>query len=411
MSSLKKTMVFVATLAAMLFRIPAAQAAVPPGVWNILPAPPCASPGVTFFPSVNGTGNNVAWSPATRTGYVVGSCREDPQYYKYLPVIYKVAEGVVTTANAYNNPNYPGNILLAVNMDPNSGYVCAAGYLSSTTGPWQVNAQCSSDGVNFQPIDCPSPGTNQNIAYGVHVFSPTNVLFIGTYDNVGSGVALAPKTYLARSNGTSCTLISSPNPNPKGDEWFGVGASSPRDIWLVGLQGNSNGYTPLAQHFNEAKLTFTEYTIPTGPASYAGEQLLSVSVRADGEALADGYSTGGYAGYAALNDYFNGASWSYEYPEPLEGRWSNVYRDYGVSYVNKYFGWSVGENQGLCQMGFWDGTQWNVFQCPSFQNNQTVTNYFTGVDAGGDTHSALAGGWWNPSGNHPRVWIAQYTGN
>ena len=121
-------------------------------------------------------------------------------------------------------------------------------------------------------MNCPNPGNqeySQNFAYGVSVFSSTNVLIAGTYTNYVNGV-LTGKTYLARWNGSSCALISSPNPNPNNDEFLGIGASSTQDIWLVGLQG-INGYTPLCTHFNEMTSTFAQYTCPTGPGSFQGE--------------------------------------------------------------------------------------------------------------------------------------------
>jgi hypothetical protein len=381
--------------------MPRRKASSPSGTWSALATPACPS-GYGFVSAPNDT----TWSPAKQIGYVVGACQNGTQQYKYTAMVYKVAEDTVTPADAYNDPKNPGNVLQAVQMTGSRAntYVYAVGYRSNPSGPTLIDAQYSKNGADFQLMNCPNPGNQQNIAYGVYAFSSRNVLIAGTFTNLANGV-LTGKTYLARWNGETCKLISSPNPNAQNDEFLAIGASSTRNIWLVGLQGTS-AYTPLCTLFDQATSTFKQSACPTGPGSFEGALLSSVSVISGGQALADGYETG--SGYDPLNEYFNGRSWSYEYPEPIEGRFSNVLRDYGVLLIDSTHGWSVGENQGLCQLGFWDGTEWDDFACPQVTN--ASTNYFYGV--AGDNHTALAGGvlsFTTPSGSGPiQVYVALY---
>ncbi len=378
------------------------HASVPSGAWTPLSTPSCPS-GSSFFAAPN----NTTWTPATQIGYVVGACRNNTQQYKYTAEVYKVSHGTVSQVTAYNDPNYPANVLQAVQMDSSTGNVYAVGYKNNPSGAWLVNVQYSTNGTNFQSMNCPNPGNqqySQNFAYGVSVLSSTNVLIAGTYTNYVNGV-LTGKTYLAHWNGSTCALISSPNPNRTNDEFLGIGASSTQNIWLVGLQGTSS-YIPLCTQYNQVTSSFKQYTCPTGPGSSAGKALSSVSVIPGGQALADGYVTT-YDGYEPLNDYFSG-SWSYEYPEPLEGRYSDILEDYGVLLIDSTHGWSVGQNQGLCQLGFWDGTEWNDFSCPQVPN--AATNFFYGV--AGNNSTALAGGiisFNTPTGSGPpQVYVAMY---
>jgi hypothetical protein len=382
------------------------KASLPSGTWTALSTPACPS-GYSFVTGPNDT----TWSPTAQTGYVVGACQNDTQQYKYTAMVYKVSQRTVTPVDAYNDPGNPGNVLQAVQMrqrQRNGPSVYAVGYRSSPSGPTLIDAQYSQDGTKFKLMKCPNPGNQQNIAYGVYAFSSSNVLIAGTYTNFANGV-LTGKTYLARWNGATCALISSPNPNSDNNEFLGIGASSTQNIWLVGLQGTS-AYTPLCTLFNQVTSTFTQSTCPTGPGSFESELLSSVSVISRGHALADGYATGSGtgSGYEALNDYFNGRSWSYEYPEPIEGRFSDILADYGVLLIDSTHGWSVGQNQGLCQLGFWDGTAWSDFSCP--QVIDASTNYFYGV--AGNNSTALAGGvlsFNTPSGLSPiQVYVALY---
>jgi len=377
----KIRMPLMAVAAIVLFVSIGEAQSLPSGSWTTLPAPSCSPKGKKFQTYLNAA----AWIPSKQLGFAVGSCRQDPFQNAFFPLVYRVTpkSGGVPMP-AYVNPAYSANILNAVSADSPTD-VWAAGYSYNPCCEWVVNVQRFTGGA-FQPISCPNPGNNQNIAYGVLAFAPDNVYIAGSYN----GTTTSPKTYFAHWNGVSCMMITSPNPSADDNELYAIGGSSPQDIWLVGQYGNSAGYIPLCIHYDGTN--FAQYTCPTGPGSYYRQELVSVSAIAGGYAWAAGYSTPDYAMFNGLNDSFSNGSWSFE--DPAESTcFSDVTRTWGVAGVNPTFAWQVGECQGGCVIAFWNG-HWNNFPCPVIP--KVDYNVLLGVSAG-DTHTALAAGSYNLS--------------
>jgi len=70
---------------------------------------------------------------------------------------------------------------------------------------------------------------------GVTVLSASNAWAVGTYIHSGN------RTVAAHWNGTTLTLVPTPDPGPQFDVFSAVAASSPTDVWAVGIYNSTTG--------------------------------------------------------------------------------------------------------------------------------------------------------------------------
>ncbi|MHB8597877.1 MAG: hypothetical protein ACYDER_13815 [Ktedonobacteraceae bacterium] len=121
----------------------------------------------------------------------------------------------------------------------------------SSTDVWAVGQyNVSPNVVGFQPLieqwngsnwdvvpsPNPNPDANGNALGGVASVSPTDVWAVGSYSYNGSN----NDTLVEQWNGTSWSIVPSPNVGAIGNELNGVIAISSTDIWAVGVSYNNN---------------------------------------------------------------------------------------------------------------------------------------------------------------------------
>ena len=134
---------------------------------------------------------------------------------------------------------------------------------TSATDIWAVGYyfNCASL-INLEPLILHWNGTQWTVALasvlntagnnalnGVVAFSPTNAYAVGYQANPSNGAVL---TLVEHWDGTSWTVVPSPNANPNGNSLNAVAGASPSDIWAVGSQvhqANTSDLT-LIEHFD-----------------------------------------------------------------------------------------------------------------------------------------------------------------
>ena len=106
------------------------------------------------------------------------------------------------------------------------------------------------DGMNWSVITSPNPGAAGNGLIGVTVLSASNIWAVGAYSNTGN--VGSDQTLIDHWDGTSWSIVSSPNVASSGNDLVSVSAVSANNIWAVGNSFNSKTFSgkTLIEHWN-----------------------------------------------------------------------------------------------------------------------------------------------------------------
>jgi hypothetical protein len=114
------------------------------------------------------------------------------------------------------------------------------------------------DGIRWSVIPNPASSTKVSVLRASHVFSATDILAVGrTTDADGNGIPL-----VEHWDGTRWSVVPIPSSTSL-SSLFGIGASGPNDVWVVGNQlmpGSTTLAAPLAEHWNG--VTWSVVTMP-----------------------------------------------------------------------------------------------------------------------------------------------------
>jgi hypothetical protein len=189
------------------------------------------------------------------------------------------------------------------------------------------------DGTNWSVVPSPNPGTYNNFLAAVTALSTNDVWAVGT------SVDKSFHTYTLTEhwNGTSWQAITSPNPGLLYNDLFGVAAHSSSDVWVVGYQSNINGnpFQTVIEHWNGS--SWSVIPSPNPGASY--NALDGVTAIAGKDAWAVGAYQGNSRGNKTLIEHWNGKSWritSSPSPDTYNELW-------GVAAVSANNLWAVGD--------------------------------------------------------------------
>lgn len=237
------------------------------------------------------------------------------------------------------SPNVPGelNTLTGVTAIA-SNDVWAVGYVSGTrtlTLHW--------DGVSWSIVPSANPSTRPyNYLYGVTAVATNNVWAVGSYAPVGRG----PLSLVERWNGSAWSVVPSPNQvGNYGQEIYNrllaVDAVSANDIWAVGTAGNQS----LIQRWNGSSWSI----VPSPNVPFRENFLTGVAAISANDVWAVGYAQRvAYGGGGEVVTYYpntlimhwDGLGWSIvpsPNPSPVE-----INRLAGVAAVSASNVWAVG---------------------------------------------------------------------
>jgi hypothetical protein len=112
------------------------------------------------------------------------------------------------------------------------------------------------DGSTWSVISSPNAGAGWNVLFGVAALSPTNVWAVGWY-TAQQNSTRPEKTLIEHWDGTSWSIVSSPNIGPKtqyqSNQLWGITAVSANDIWAFGSYFAASGsgeQSTLVEHWN-----------------------------------------------------------------------------------------------------------------------------------------------------------------
>jgi hypothetical protein len=212
------------------------------------------------------------------------------------------------------------------------------------------------NGTQWRVVTSPNAGTSgDNALTSVAALSNTNAWAVGS-----SRTATSRKSLIQRWNGTSWSIVSSPNPGTLGNSLLGVEAAAPNDIWAVGWKSSGNGLRSLLLHYDGTR--WTEGTAV--PKVGTGDNVLTgVSVVSSDDIWATGYYVDDTQ-YKRLTLHYNGTSWSHV-PSPNGADGTSILM--GIDASSQTDAWAVGFEYRtalghyVASTQHWDGSGWTAF--------------------------------------------------
>jgi hypothetical protein len=145
------------------------------------------------------------------------------------------------------------------------------------------------NGTSWSIVPSPNVGVTNSQLNAVSVLSSTDVWAAGTYYDLA---ALTPKTLIEHWDGTQWSVVSSPNPGTADNELLGMTAFSSSNVWAVGRWSNSSGLSTvpaLIEHWDGV-----QWSVVTPPGTGGDDELFAAAkVPRTPRLMAVGTFTGG----------------------------------------------------------------------------------------------------------------------
>jgi hypothetical protein len=252
------------------------------------------------------------------------------------------------------------------------------------------------DGTSWSMVSSPNQGAKDNYLSGVSCASASSCTAVGHYINSN----FVDQTLVERWDGTTWSIVSSPNYPYDNNFLNSVSCVSAISCEAVGFHYNNNTGTlkSLIERWNG-----TSWSAASSPENGTYDQLSGVSCVSANSCTAVGTGSGNF-GTTLIEDW-NGTNWSVA-SSPNIGTGDYLL---GVSCVSTSACTTVGNYtnaSGVVQtlIERWDGTSWSVVSSP---NTGTSYNYLHAVscvsssscaavghyDNGGGVHQTLAESW------------------
>jgi len=198
--------------------------------------------------SPNGnTSNNFLYSVAAVSASNVwagGYYYSAPNYKTLMEHWNGSSWSIAPSPNVSHKDNFVNSVAAVSASD-----VWAVGYTYATGSPNQTLIE-HWNGSSWSVVPSPNGNTSGNILYSVARVSSSSVWAVG-YDSNGS----VNKTLTERWNGTSWTVVPSANANNSYNILTGVAAISNSNVWAVGNdEGSGMIYSTLTEHLERNEL-------------------------------------------------------------------------------------------------------------------------------------------------------------
>jgi hypothetical protein len=243
----------------------------------------------------------------------------------------------LTFAEHYNGQKW--TVVRTPNLGPN--FNSFYGGTASQGRAWAVGERLNSryqdralvevwNGSAWSVANVPQPGAVRDLLFGASALSPSDVWVVGDQEG-GNNVF---ETLAEHWDGSTWSVVPTPDPGSAGNHLYAVDAVSPDNVWAVGQQlGRRAPDQGLVEHWDGQR-----WSVVPLPASSASVLLDGVTV-SGGEVWAVGESDSPAGGVPLIEHLQNGA-WSTEHLPALPGgaNWGNLY---GVA-VAQGAVWAVG---------------------------------------------------------------------
>jgi hypothetical protein len=256
---------------------------------------------------------------------------------------------------------------------------------SSTNDVWAVGNSSSGggaltliehwNGTTWSVVSSPTPNNNA-VLNGVVAISAKNVWAVGyTFSSVLSGGSVQ-QTLIEQWNGSTWSVVSSPNVGPGNNQLNGVIALSPSLAWAVGYSVQQNGPPQtLSEYWNG-----TQWSFVTNPNQGTFHSLSGVAARSTSDVWAVGQYVTSSNNFDTLTEHWNGSAWSII---PSPNSMSQLNDLLGVAVIAANNVWAVGNSNADQQtlVEHWNGTMWSIVPSPSPGVNGNSLNAVVAVSA------------------------------
>jgi hypothetical protein len=239
------------------------------------------------------------------------------------------------------------------------GYYFSAGY-QTLAEHW--------DGTQWSVVPIPNGGTGDNQLNSVAVVSSTDVWAVGFYNSQPRGPFQA---LVEHWDGTQWIVVPGPHPGNTYDFLSSVAVVSSTDVWAVGLYNNESGVEQtLVEHWDGTSWS----VVPSPNPGTIGNYLNSVGVVSSTDVWAVGVYLDDPLIEQTLVEHWDGTSWSVV-PSPNQGTNANLLRSVGVASSTDV--WAVGlyldpPQPAQTLIEHWDGTSWNLTPSPNGTGNNDL---------------------------------------
>ena len=243
---------------------------------------------------------------------------------------------------------------------------------SAGDSAWSVGYYIGSEGINetlaerwdgstWTLVESPDAGENGSQLYGVAAVSKSEAWAVGYA--AGDPSTYTSSTVVEHWTGSAWSLV--PSPNPSKDPLYGenqlydVRAFAPNDVWAAGWQWTQIGSAPLVERWDGRSWKVS----PTPNTGFKELQALDGTSSSDIWAVGHAFTFS--AGNQSLIMHWDGSSWA-TVPTP-KLPFDNFLND--VSVVSPTDAWAVGYSQTDAlnhQPRFlhWNGSAWSVIPSP-----------------------------------------------
>jgi len=152
-------------------------------------------------------------------------------------------------------------------------------------------------------VSSPNLGDAENYLVSIAVLSANDSWAVGSYNNDAS----IDQTLIEHWNGTSWSVVPSPNVGTNYNQLQGVAAVSANDVWAVGGYFTSDGiYQTLIEHWDGTSWSVILSANPgEGADAFAGVAVVSAN-----DVWAVGFYEDNVGPSQTLIEHWNGTSWS-----------------------------------------------------------------------------------------------------
>jgi hypothetical protein len=233
------------------------------------------------------------------------------------------------------------------------------------------------DGNSWSIASNPQPGSVRDMLFGASALSPSDVWVVG--DQEGPGHVF--RTLAEHWDGSTWSVVPSPNPGSDGDHLYAIDAVSPDNVWAAGQQlGGNSPDQGLVEHWDGQK--WSVVPVPT-PASASLVMLDGITASASqvwvageadspqggGQPLVEGYQNGTWTD-AALPTTPDGSNWT--------NLWGITMAGGSVWAVGTYVNPATDNNNDLVLQG--TGGSWSIDPAPNPGSGSNILGGITNVD-------------------------------
>jgi hypothetical protein len=232
------------------------------------------------------------------------------------------------------------------------------------------------NGTTWSTVSSPDLGTGNNYLSGVAAVSASDIWAVGIYGPTSSGPG---QTLIEHWNGTTWEVVSSPDAGSDDNQLISVAAVSASDVWAVGFYRPtfSSSEQTLIEHWDG-----TTWSIVSSPDQTSNtNQLNDVAAVSASDVWAVGLYTATISSpNQTLIEHWNGTTWEVV---SSPSQYSDDNQLSGVAAVTASDIWAVGSYgpPGQTLIEHWDGTTWSIVSSPSQASNTGQLNDVAAVSA------------------------------